>query len=100
MTVSNIDSSLAHRLIKTQFPQWAALPIKPVEFSGLDKRFLLLQRDSRPERLQKYLFFSMNLASQHHSVKILLQKRAKSFWMFLKSFESNDLVCFPVGDAE
>ena len=38
MTAPNINSSLVHRLIKTQFPQWADLSIKPVEFSGWDNR--------------------------------------------------------------
>ena len=32
----NVD--LAHELIHTQFPQWAALPIKPVEQQGWDNR--------------------------------------------------------------
>jgi len=34
----HIDVSLVRRLIATQFPQWADLPIKPVEFSGWDNR--------------------------------------------------------------
>ena len=33
-----IDVSLVRRLIKAQFPQWADLPVKPVEFGGLDNR--------------------------------------------------------------
>lgn len=33
-----IDLSLVRQLIDTQFPQWANLPIKPVEFSGWDNR--------------------------------------------------------------
>ena len=33
-----IDVSLVRRLIDTQFPQWAKLTIKPVEFSGWDNR--------------------------------------------------------------
>ncbi|WP_392538509.1 aminoglycoside phosphotransferase family protein [Legionella sp. 227] len=37
MTV-HIDVSLVHRLIQSQFPQWSALPIQPVEFSGWDNR--------------------------------------------------------------
>lgn len=37
MTI-NIDTSLVHRLIKSQFPQWASLPIRPVENSGWDNR--------------------------------------------------------------
>ena len=34
----HIDVSLVRRLIATQFPQWADLPIKPVKFGGWDNR--------------------------------------------------------------
>jgi aminoglycoside phosphotransferase (APT) family kinase protein len=34
----NIDVSLVCRLVAAQFPQWADLPIKPVEFDGWDNR--------------------------------------------------------------
>jgi aminoglycoside phosphotransferase (APT) family kinase protein len=34
----NIDASLVGRLVSTQFPQWADLPIKPIEFGGWDNR--------------------------------------------------------------
>jgi aminoglycoside phosphotransferase (APT) family kinase protein len=34
----NIDVSLVRRLVSAQFPQWADLPIKPVEFDGWDNR--------------------------------------------------------------
>src|ERR1700730_6056885 len=34
----HIDISLVHRLIATQFPQWADLPIKAVELGGCDNR--------------------------------------------------------------
>ena len=34
----NIDLSLVRRLVAAQFPQWADLPIKPVEFNGWDNR--------------------------------------------------------------
>jgi len=33
-----IDVSLVRRLIAAQFPQWADLPIKPIEFGGWDNR--------------------------------------------------------------
>ena len=33
-----IDVSLVRRLVSTQFPQWADLPIEPVEFGGWDNR--------------------------------------------------------------
>jgi len=34
----HIDVSLVRRLIATQFPQWADLPVKPVKFGGWDNR--------------------------------------------------------------
>lgn len=34
----SIDLALVRRLIAAQFPQWADLPIKPVEFDGWDNR--------------------------------------------------------------
>ena len=34
----DINENLARLLVATQFPQWADLPIKPVEFSGWDNR--------------------------------------------------------------
>jgi aminoglycoside phosphotransferase (APT) family kinase protein len=33
-----IDASLVSRLVATQFPQWAHLPIRPVAFGGWDNR--------------------------------------------------------------
>ncbi len=33
-----IDLSLVNRLIASQFPEWAHLPIRPVEHSGCDNR--------------------------------------------------------------
>lgn len=41
----NIDASLVHRLISSQFPQWADLSIKPVEFGGWDNRTFHLGED-------------------------------------------------------
>jgi len=34
----HIDTALVRRLIAEQFPQWAHLPIRPVEFGGWDNR--------------------------------------------------------------
>ena len=34
----HIDVPLVRKLIATQFPQWADLSIKPVEFAGWDNR--------------------------------------------------------------
>ena len=34
----HIDAALVRRLVAVQFPQWADLPVKPVEFGGWDNR--------------------------------------------------------------
>ncbi len=34
----HIDAALVRRLVAAQFPQWADLPVKPVEFDGWDNR--------------------------------------------------------------
>jgi aminoglycoside phosphotransferase (APT) family kinase protein len=36
--VTEVDEQLARRLVDSQFPQWAGLPIRPVELSGWDNR--------------------------------------------------------------
>ena len=36
ITKEDITVSLVRRLVATQFPQWAALPIRPVELDGWD----------------------------------------------------------------
>ena len=41
----NIDLSLVCRLVAAQFPQWAELPIKPVEAGGVDNRTFHLGED-------------------------------------------------------
>ena len=41
----NIDQSLVCRLVAAQFPQWAELPIKPVEAGGVDNRTFHLGED-------------------------------------------------------
>lgn len=34
----DIDAALVSRLIAEQFPKWAGLPVRPVEFGGWDNR--------------------------------------------------------------
>jgi aminoglycoside phosphotransferase (APT) family kinase protein len=36
--VTEVDEQLARRLVDSQFPQWAGLPIRPVELGGWDNR--------------------------------------------------------------
>ena len=40
-----IDAALVHRLIATQFPRWADLPIRPVELDGWDNTTFRLGKD-------------------------------------------------------
>ncbi|MDK1490403.1 aminoglycoside phosphotransferase family protein [Sinorhizobium sp. 7-81] len=40
----NIDASLVSKLIAAQFPEWADLPVRPVEFDGWDNRTFHLGR--------------------------------------------------------
>jgi len=42
---ADINVSLVGRLVTAQFPQWADLPIKPVEFDGWDNRTYRLGED-------------------------------------------------------
>ena len=40
-----INASLAGRLVVAQFPQWAHLPVRPVELGGWDNRTFHLGED-------------------------------------------------------
>lgn len=42
---AQIETSLVARLVATQFPQWAALPVRPVEPGGWDNRTFHLGED-------------------------------------------------------
>lgn len=44
-TMVNINVALVRRLVATQFPRWANLPIKPVEFDGWDNRTFHLGKE-------------------------------------------------------
>ena len=41
----NIDVALVRRLVATQFPQWANLPVKPVDVDGWDNTTFRLGED-------------------------------------------------------
>ncbi|QMT61799.1 aminoglycoside phosphotransferase family protein [Legionella sp. PC997] len=64
MTVS-IDVSLIRRLIDSQFPQWANLPIKPVEFSGWDNRTFHLGNEMSV-RLPSEAFYALQVEKEQH----------------------------------
>ena len=44
MSAPAIDERLVRRLVAGQFPQWAELPITPVEVDGWDNRTFRLAR--------------------------------------------------------
>ena len=60
-----IDVSLVRRLITTQFPQWADLPITPVEFGGWDNRTFHLG-DHKVVRLPSDVEYSGQVEKEQH----------------------------------
>ncbi len=60
----NINESLAGRLIASQFPQWADLPIKPVELSGWDNRTFRLG-DDMSVRLPSAAWYAGQVEKEH-----------------------------------
>jgi aminoglycoside phosphotransferase (APT) family kinase protein len=59
-----IDVSLVRRLVSTQFPQWASLPIKPVAFSGWDNRTFHLG-DRMTVRLPSAAAYALQVEKEH-----------------------------------
>lgn len=60
-----IDTPLVRRLIRTQFPQWAHLPIRKVEPGGWDNRTFLLG-DEMSVRLPSAAGYAAQVASEQH----------------------------------
>ncbi|MFE0015618.1 aminoglycoside phosphotransferase family protein [Mesorhizobium sp. NPDC059054] len=60
-----IDKALVRRLIDTQFPQWAHLPIRKVEPGGWDNRTFLLG-DEMSVRLPSAGGYAAQVASEQH----------------------------------
>jgi aminoglycoside phosphotransferase (APT) family kinase protein len=59
-----IDASLVRRLIATQFPQWAHLPIRPVELGGWDNRTFHLGEEMTV-RLPSAAAYSLQVEKEH-----------------------------------
>jgi aminoglycoside phosphotransferase (APT) family kinase protein len=59
-----IDAALVQRLIAAQFPQWASLPIKPVEPGGWDNRTFRLG-DGMSVRLPSAARYVAQVAKEH-----------------------------------
>ena len=60
----DINVSLVRRLIAAQFPQWADLPIKPVEFDGWDNRTFHLGEDMTV-RLPSAAPYALQVEKEH-----------------------------------
>ena len=66
----DINVALVRHLIDTQFPQWAELPIKSVEFSGWDNRTFHLG-ENMSVRLPSAEGYSPQAAKEQHWLPIL-----------------------------
>ncbi|MGI8486566.1 MAG: aminoglycoside phosphotransferase family protein [Thermomicrobiales bacterium] len=60
-----IDESLVRRLVATQFPEWADLPIKPVESGGWDNRTFHLG-DQMTVRLPSHAAYSLQVEKEQY----------------------------------
>jgi len=68
MTV--IDATLVKQLIRAQFPQWAELPVAPVENGGWDNRTFRLG-DSLSVRLPSALPYVVQVEKEHRWLPVL-----------------------------
>jgi aminoglycoside phosphotransferase (APT) family kinase protein len=59
-----IDATLARRLVDSQFPQWAHLPVSPVAFGGWDNRTFHLG-DRMTIRLPSAAAYSFQVEKEH-----------------------------------
>lgn len=60
-----VDASLVRRLVSTQFPQWAHLPIRPVELGGWDNRTFRLG-DRMTVRLPSAAAYALQVEKEHY----------------------------------
>jgi aminoglycoside phosphotransferase (APT) family kinase protein len=67
---SGIDSALVKRLVATQFPQWADLPVTPVEIDGWDNRTFHLGNEMTV-RLPSDIGYVLQVAKEHRWLPIL-----------------------------
>jgi hypothetical protein len=66
----DIDASLVTQLVTSQFPQWADLPITPVEFDGRDNRTFRLGVDMSV-RLPSAEAYAAQVEKEHRWLPIL-----------------------------
>lgn len=69
-TTADINVSLVNQLVTTQFPKWAGLPIKPVEFDGWDNRTFRLG-DDMSVRLPSAARYALKVAKEQRWLPIL-----------------------------
>jgi aminoglycoside phosphotransferase (APT) family kinase protein len=62
--MTEIDATLVKQLIRTQFPEWAALPVAPIENGGWDHRTFRLG-DSMSVRLPSALAYVAQVEKEH-----------------------------------
>jgi aminoglycoside phosphotransferase (APT) family kinase protein len=67
---SGVDAGLVKRLIGTQFPQWADLPVVPVEVDGWDNRTFHLG-DDMTVRLPSGAGYVLQVAKEHRWLPVL-----------------------------
>ena len=68
-----IDASLARRLVDAQFPQWADLPIAPVEVDGWDNRTFRLGR-AMSVRLPSADPYALQVEKEHRWLPMLASR--------------------------
>ncbi|WP_129669337.1 aminoglycoside phosphotransferase family protein [Phytoactinopolyspora endophytica] len=67
---AGIDAQLVKRLVKAQFPQWADLPVRPVEFDGWDNRTYRLG-DEMSVRLPTHESYLPAVDKEHRWLPVL-----------------------------
>ena len=66
----HLDVSLVRRLVATQFPEWAGLPVKPVEPGGWDNRTFHLG-EHMSVRLPSAARYVLQVEGEHQWLPIL-----------------------------
>jgi aminoglycoside phosphotransferase (APT) family kinase protein len=69
-TMIEIDARLVKQLVRTQFPQWADLPVVPVENGGSDNRTFHLG-DSMSVRSPSALAYAAQVEKEHRWLPVL-----------------------------
>jgi aminoglycoside phosphotransferase (APT) family kinase protein len=67
---ATVNAALARRLVDDQFPQWADLPIEPVEVDGWDNRTFRLGSD-RTVRLPNGPWYAQQVAKEQRWLPVL-----------------------------